>query len=452
MNLSRRQFLQNFSRGVGAAALTGGSFGLFQRRALAAGHGAKKMIFIFQEGGNDGINTVIPRGDSDYSLRTRPTLFIPEDEAIDSGNGFAQFHPALNPMMEIYNHSGINGRNGMGNLAVLHRVGYEGQSRSHFDSQHYWQNGIPGDTETEEGFIYRRMDAVGDLNAADTGLVAAGLSTAQLLALKGEKLIPNFSSARDFNFPSGEKFLGKAPQRPDGMDARGISGLFGLPPHKENRPYNSLVFDAGRSLADTINVIQEAVGENDYVPQNGAVYPDNRFGRKLMEAALLLKRTDMQVIGLQIGGWDTHQSQGQTGGSHGRLLGDVAQGFQALSRDLRSLWDDLVVVTMTEFGRTSKENGSRGTDHAESSVMFVAGGGVQGGVYNCDESTWEENAMFSERDRYLSARTDFRSVFAEIFEGHFGDDRRQMDQFMPGYSIAKLDRPERFQSLGFIRA
>ena len=429
-----------------------GAAGMFGRRNLAAAEGSsKKMIFIFQEGGNDGINTIIPRGDEDYNLRTRPTLFIPETDAIDSGNGFAQLHPALDPMMELYNHRSINGQSGLGNLAVLHRIGYEGQSRSHFDSQHYWQNGIPGDTETEEGFIYRRLDKALDLNAAETGLVAAGLSSAQMLALKGEKLIPNFSSATEFTFPSGDKFLGRAPKRADGLDARGISGLYGLSPDNPNRPYNSLVYKAGQALSGTINLIRDAVGDNSYQPENGAVYPDNRFGRKLQEAALLLKRTDMQIIGLQIGGWDTHRSQGRVMGNHPRLLGEVAQGFQALSRDLEGIWEDLIIVTMTEFGRTSKENGSRGTDHAESSVMFVAGGGVKGGIYNCDESTWENNAMFSKRDRYLASRTDFRAVFAEIFERHFGDPASTMNQILPGYAIAKLDHPDGFEPLGFLR-
>ena len=119
---------------------------------------------------------------------------------------------------------------------------------------------------------------------------------------------------------------------------------------------------------------------------------------------------------------------------------------------MQSQWDDLIVVTMTEFGRTSKENGSAGTDHAESSVMFVGGGGVQGGVYNCDESTWADGDMFSKRDRYVARRTDFRSVFAEIFEGHFGDDPRQMDEIIPGYSFAKLDAPSDFRRLNFMRA
>ena len=127
----------------------------------------------------------------------------------------------------------------------------------------------------------------------------------------------------------------------------------------------------------------------------------------------------------------------------------MAQGIQALYRDLQDQWDDLLVVTLTEFGRTSKENGSNGTDHAESSVMFVAGGGVKGGVYNCDDRTWEDNAMFSARDRYLARKTDFRGVFGEIFQRHFGDSREQLDQWMPGYSLQRWTTPKTVP-LGFL--
>lgn len=167
---------------------------------------------------------------------------------------------------------------------------------------------------------------------------------------------------------------------------------------------------------------------------------------------MLMKRTPVKIIGLRRGGFDTHQNQGQLNGNHPNLLTELAQGLQALHRDLQSQWEDLIVVTMTEFGRTSKENGSRGTDHAESSVMFVAGGGVKGGVYNCDASTWEDNAMFNARNRYLSRRSDFRAVFGEIFQRHFGDDASMMDQLMPGYSIGQLDNPNDFRFLNFLSA
>ena len=205
---NRRNFLQTSALAFSSIGLNMVTPSLFQRRLQAAALPKdRKMIFIFLQGGNDGLNTVIPRGDADYNTVNRPSLYIPEDRAIDSGNGFAQFHPALEPMMEIYNNTKLNGQEGAGNMAVLHRVGYDGQSRSHFDSQPYWQNGIPGDADTEEGFIYRHIDANFDLNHPDNSFVAAGLSSNQLVALKGQNMIPNFSRTRDFTFPAGNKFL-----------------------------------------------------------------------------------------------------------------------------------------------------------------------------------------------------------------------------------------------------
>ena len=334
-------------------------------------------------------------------------------------------------------------------MALLHRIGYDGQSRSHFDSQHFWQNGIPGDADTEEGFMYRRINAAYDLNHPDNAFVAAGLSSNQLVALKGKNMIPNFSRTADFTFPAGKRFLGEAPTALD-VDGRALMGLYGGAPDDPTKPYRQLVHGAGQGVGRTMDVIQDALDQGAYTPSNDAEYPDSSLGRKLTEAAMLMKRTPVRVIGLRKGGFDTHQRQGQITGSHANLLGDVAQGIQALYRDLQDQWDDLLVVTLTEFGRTSKENGSNGTDHAESSVMFVAGGGVKGGVYNCDDRTWEDNAMFSARDRYLARKTDFRGVFGEIFQRHFGDSREQLDQWMPGYSIAEMDNPKDFVPLGFL--
>jgi uncharacterized protein (DUF1501 family) len=123
--------------------------------------------------------------------------------------------------------------------------------------------------------------------------------------------------------------------------------------------------------------------------------------------------------------------------------------FQAFYRDMQDQWDDMVVVTMTEFGRTSKENGSRGTDHAEATAMFVAGGGVKGGVYNCDKSSWKNGDMFSTKNgRYLSRKTDFRSVFGEIFTDHFGNTQKQLNQVIPTYTTAKKENPKDFKKLG----
>ena len=125
--------------------------------------------------------------------------------------------------------------------------------------------------------------------------------------------------------------------------------------------------------------------------------------------------------------------------------------FQAFHRDMQEQWEDVLIVTMTEFGRTSKENGSRGTDHADSTAMFVAGGAVKGGVYNCDRTNWKNGDMFSTKNgRYLDRKTDFRSVFGEIFSDHFGNTPKQLDDVIPTYAQAKKENPSDFKKLGFI--
>ncbi len=455
MKLGRRHFLQ--SHVLGTAGLAAFSHPLLSYRQLLAAQEAtsnKRLIFLFQRGGNDGINTIIPRGDDDYSRKNRPTLYIPEGDALDLGNGFAQAHPRLEPMMELYNHTSINGNRGAGNLAILHRIGYAKQSRSHFDSQEYWEKGVPGESDVNDGLFFRQLYETLDLSDPANNFVAASISSNQFLSLRGKRPFPNFRTADQFRFQGDDdlakKILGE-PSR-SAPRASGVLGLYEEDPATMTikKPYTNLLQNTGQALGATLKKVQDAVAGGGYEPENNAQYPGGSFGAKLQEAALLIKRTDVRILGLNIGGWDTHADQGQANGPHGNLLGNVALGFQALYRDLQAQWEDLIIVTMTEFGRTSKENGGKGTDHAESSVMFVAGGGVKGGVYNCDDETWKRGDMFSANKRYLSRRTDFRSIFGEIFMKHFGDDRVLLDKVIPGYSEAADADPHAFQFLDFI--
>ena len=225
-------------------------------------------------------------------------------------------------------------------------------------------------------------------------------------------------------------------------------GLYGGRPNLPRKRYRETVHRTGQLLGSTIQTLQDATRKT-YTPTNGATYPNGSYGQRLQEAAMLFKRTNAKILGLNIGGWDTHTSQGQLYGKHRQLLGNVAMAFQAFYRDMQDQWDDMVIVTMTEFGRTSKENGSRGTDHAEATAMFVAGGGVKGGVYNCDRKTWKNGDIFSTKNgRYLDRKTDFRSVFGEIFTDHFGDSKKQLSQVIPTYEEAKRKNPTDFRKLG----
>ena len=456
MNINRRNFLKASSlawAGLGVNLL---SPSIFQRRLLAAQLPSdKKLIFIFQDGGNDGINTVIPTGDPQYNTETRPTLYIPQAQALDLGNGFAQLHPAMAPMMNIYNSTALNGVAGPGNLAIVHRVGYSGQSQSHFDSSQYWQNGVPGKAYLEEGMFYRHLTQTLDLNDPQNAFVAAAISSSQMVALKGDKPFPNFSRAADFNFggtqAKARKFLGTLPSQEGGAGGTGIVGLYGGPKDDPAKVYRGLVHSTGTLLGSTMSTLQNAVAQGTYAPANGAVYSNDGLGRKLMEAAMLFKRTPVKIVGMNIGGWDTHTDQGQITGGHANLLGQLARGFAALHLDLQDQWDKVLIVTMTDFGRTSMENGSQGTDHAESSVMFLAGGGVKGGVYNCNSATWAPGDIFSSRSgRYLAKRTDFRGVFGEIFTKHFGDSPAILEHIIPGYGAAAVKDPTGFQPLNFM--
>ena len=427
----------------------------FLARKLMAGNGGtgqKKMIFIFQRGGNDAINTVIPRGDADYSSATRPGLFINDLEAIDLGNGFAQLHPSLQPLMEVFNNSALNGIPGPGNLAVLHRIGYPEQSRSHFSAQQFWENGVPGNETLDEGLLYRRFANVPGF--PDNPFPGAYLDDSLPVVMRGSIPMPAFPATADYSFPGTlaqvAKFLGELPSTPGATDGRGFYGAYGGKPDVEGAKYRDILMPTGVKLGESVSTVQQALAQGPYIPENGALYPDNTFGAQLSEIAMLMKRTPATLLGVNIDGWDTHTAQGRLNGSHPNLLGDLALGIQALSRDLQSQWQDVVVVTVSEFGRTSIENGSQGTDHGASSTMFVAGGSVVGGVYNCDPSSWAPGSMFTVNDRYLAANTDYRMIFSEIFANHFGDDLSLMDQFMPGFDAAAAANPALFTPLGFI--
>ena len=455
MSCTRREFLR-----VGGLTTFGAGLGflspkIFESRLLANGPGQDtKLIFIFQRGGNDGVNTVIPYGDPEYNNTNRPSLYIPQLRAIDLGNGFARLHPSMAAMMEIFDHPDLTGTDGPGNLAMIHRVGYAEPSKSHFDSQRYWETGMPGDPTFDEGMIYRQVAHT--MNPMENNLVAAGMSNNQMVALRGPLPIPTIQNPETFTF-SGDpdevnKFIGQLPSTPQGPDGCGLLGTYGGGSDFPEKLYRDLVYGTGMALTNAMSIVQDAVAQGPYVPLEGVVYPGGSFGNRLAQIAMLLKRTPVRVLGVNIGGWDTHTNQGQINGRQANLLRQVAQGYRALFRDLQEQWDKLIIVTMTEFGRTSKENGSAGTDHAHAGVMFVAGGRVRGGVYNCDDATWSPGDLFSDNDRYVRRKTDFRAVFGEIFTRHFGNSQQILEQVIPGYAQAAKDHPGDFEFLHFLPA
>ncbi len=452
---SRRSFL----RGSG---LTLAGFGLsslfptaFIRHAMAATVGDERLLFIFLRGGNDGINSVIPHGDPDYNATTRGTIYIPPGSAINL-NGFASFHPALSPMMDAFN---------AGELAVIHRVGYPNQSQSHFHGQRVWENGKPNEPTLFQGWLARfifehALQFPGELPAltvqpqapiimrGTAGVYANISDPGGFYDIAGPKQTKLISAWRNV-FSQFQDTSGLQPYRPL-LAASGIRLMDTLAEYESWDQANWHPKDPDNPTQFLFPVSQ-ATNPVDPGGPNGRKFSAESYAffTNLKVAALALLETTgtvdlTRVAGTEMQGFDLHVRAGTTGGRQAELLSWLAYGMRSLrivlsgaaidTRTYPAIWTKTTVITLSEFGRTSYINCCNGTDHAKASCVWVAGGNVNGGVYNCDSSTWPTGAMFEVDGRYLSHRTDYRSVFWEILRDHMGAASATVDQVFPGYT------------------
>lgn len=500
--LTRRDFMSHAMK-VGAvsalASLT--DIPLVMKKALAAesnlGNNGKKLLFIFLRGANDALNSVIPIQDDGYGISTRPTLAIAKaagtdysatgpcdlsafnsdatlptfryTNAIRLGNGFAALHPSLKFLVPVYN---------AGDLALVHRVAYPRQSRSHFDSQNYWETGAPNDNLSKDGIFYRTILESG--LASTRALTGVSIQSSLPLIFRGSKVaLTNLENPNRYNL------LGVPYQTGDNKADAALraANLFAYP-DKMNRELLSLQY---KNLSDTLQIFASLNFSEDFKddanldgesapyslfpssnatnggyamhandPQKYVVSPGSYdFFTRLKNAAIVLNKTDATIAGTQLDGFDTHSAQGAVTGSHPNLQRSIGWAMYALrkyflSRGDKVTWDNLVVVTLSEFGRTTVENSDQGTDHAEAGVMFVAGGGVKGygagntsGIFGCSPSdtvpwvtgqTAGTSSMFGASSRYLKRAYDYRSVLGRIIRNHLGATQEQLNRIIPGYA------------------
>jgi uncharacterized protein (DUF1501 family) len=456
---SRRSFLRGAGltlAGFGVSSLFPGPF---LGQAMAATPGTfsnRRLIFIFLRGGNDGLNTVIPAGDPDYSPARRPTLYIPNSWSLDLGNGFARLHPAMSALMPLF---------ASGDLAVVHRVGYPDNTLSHFDDQRVWENGDPSRSKLFEGWLYRYIQE----NAVAAGFRLPALSAQenQPLLLRGAQPFVNIANPDAFESTSADPWRTKLRSGWNGV----FDNLTGLEAYRPLLTQTSVrltdVLDEYRSWSQQTWDPKDPNTGFSLFPVSDATNPGfppgmfpstaYEFFRSLKVCALAMLESDplslngTRVAGTELTQFDTHNAQGGVSGPQAALLAQLAYGLRSLQivlsgaatdpRGYPSIWNDTVVCTMSEFGRTSDENGSLGTDHAGASCLFVAGGGVNGGVYNCDASTWPAGTMFAKDGRYVSLRTDYRAIFWEILRDHMGADPAKVETVFPGYTALGLTEP-----------
>src|SRR5262252_6940583 len=406
MSITRRIFLLNSAfAAVGTAALPS-----FLARAAygAAEPGAKpkRLVVIFQRGAADGLNIVIPHGELSY-YSMRPTINIPRKSVLDL-DGFFGLHPSMSAFQSLWNQK---------HLAIVHATGSPDPTRSHFDAQDYMESGTPGIKATDDGWLNRALHEMPPDRSAFRA-IALGPSLPRILAGKEPAVAVNNVN----NFGVGGKNPKAAP----------IANTFEA---MYDNSVDAVLHGTGQETFDAVKMLK-AANPGKYAPAPGANYPRGRFGDSLKQLAQLIKsNVGVQVAFADIGGWDHHVNEGNTQGQIANILGEFSQSLAALWVDLGDLAEDTVIVTMSEFGRTARENGNRGTDHGHANVMFVFGGPVKGGKVYGRWPGLDPSQLYEGRD--LAVTTDFRTVVGEVVSTYLGN--KDLKTVFPGFEdVASL--------------
>jgi uncharacterized protein (DUF1501 family) len=408
MGITRRAFLKD-----GALAIVGTTVvPAFLARAVyardAAGVGGKRLVVIFQRGAADGLNIVVPHGEPAY-YSMRPTIAIARPsrttEAALDLDGFFGLHPSLASFKPLWDER---------HLAIVHAAGSPDSTRSHFDAQDYMECGTPGVKATEGGWLNRALyqEHRTATNSPFRG-VALGPTLPRILA--GSEPAVALDNLNNFSVAGRSSASGPLTNTFEAMYEQSV---------------DTVLHGAGKETFDAVKMLKSADPAR-YTPAVGANYPRGRFGDSLRQLAQLLKADlGVEVAFADIGGWDHHVNEGATQGQLANVLRYFGQAISAFWTDLGALGEDTVVVTMSEFGRTARENGNRGTDHGHANVMFVLGGPVRGGrVYG----RWPGLAAEQLNEgRDLALTTDFRTVLTELVGAQLGN--KDVSRVFPGFS------------------
>jgi uncharacterized protein (DUF1501 family) len=389
--VSRRIFLKN----GGLALVSLGFAPEFLARTVAAAQPRRKvLVTIFQRGAVDGLNMIVPFGDRDY-YAARPSIAIAapgtrDDCALDL-DGFFGLHPRMALLKPLYDAK---------QLAIVHGSGSPDGTRSHFDAQDYMESATPGVKSTPDGWLNRYLHA--REHEAATPFRAVALAQQLPRALQGNEPALAIGQIGQFGIRAGAS----ADLVQSSFEAEYAAAAA------------QVLQQTGREAFEAVRMLKTADPAR-YAPANGAMYPRSPYGEALKQIAQLIKAdVGVEVAFAETGNWDHHVNEGAAVGQLANRLDDFARGIAALVRDLGDRMADVVILTMSEFGRAVAENGNRGTDHGHGNAMMVIGGDVRGGrVYGKWPGLAREQ-RFEGRD--LAVTTDFRTVFADVSRGHLG--------------------------------
>jgi len=423
MKTTRRIFLKNGAMAVVAAGI-GPAFGPSFLRSTAfaaepnrngkASGGRKILICIFQRGAVDGLSMVVPHGDPFYyQHRTLNGIALPrtgEGGVLDL-DGMFGLHPAMASLKKIYDQK---------HLVAVQAVGSHHATRSHFDAQDFMEGAI-FDKAARNGWLARTLENCPEDAANHSTFRGVSLTNRVPRSFQGYPdalAIPNLDT-----FDVKEEMLMMGGRRGN------VDGFESL--------YDGAVGDVLHSTGqDTFEALKQlrAITSKPYAPARGAAYPGGKFGESLRQIAQLIKAdVGLEVAFAESGGWDTHANQGSSQGNLARRLGEFSNGIAALYTDLGDRMNDVVILTMSEFGRTVRQNGNSGTDHGHGTCFLALGGNVQGGKVLGQWPGLAPEQLYENRD--LAVTTDFRNVFSEIAQKHMGV--RDLKTVFPDYVMGQ---------------
>ena len=392
--LTRRIFL----RGSAMVMAGAGTVPFWLGRAAAATQGRRKiLVAIFQRGAADGLNVVVPFAEKRY-YELRPTIGIPAPGASNGPNpaidldGRYGLNPALQPLKPLWDRR---------MLCIVEATGSPDPSRSHFDAQDYMESGTPG--LKRDGWLNRALPPAGP---EPSPLRAIAMSATLPRTLQGDHSAVAVNDVQQFRASEDTAAI--------------LENMYASSPDRQ-------LAAAGKDAFAAMRMIQ-SLSRTPYNPSGSAQYgPGGELGRSLQQIARLVKAdVGVEAAFAEVGGWDHHQNEP---GQLSNVLRQFGSALSAFCTDMGDRMEDIVVVTMSEFGRTAQENGNNGTDHGHGNVMFVLGGPVRGGKVYGKWPGLEKEQLYEGRD--LAVTTDFRTVLGELCTGHLGTG--DLAQVFPGY-------------------
>jgi uncharacterized protein (DUF1501 family) len=347
---------------------------------------SRRLVFVLLRGGFDGLAAVVPYGDPDYRP-LRGTFAFNESEltALDDTFGLAPGLSALRPLWES------------NEMALMHAMAIPHRTRSHFDGQAVLESGLDRPVGSSDGWLNRLLQV---MSGRRSGIaIAAGMPPSLTGAFQVESWSPTQLGSVDDAFLERLAILYRADERLHGR------------------------FESALQQQDLVGEEPMARGR----ARRGAITP-------MMQAAARILRQEQgpNIAAMEFSGWDTHANQGMAGGALDRLLGQLAEGLVAFRTEMGGAWQNTTVVVMTEFGRTARPNGTRGTDHGTATAGLVLGPGLSRSQVIADWPGLAQGALYEGRD--LKPTIDTRAVLKAVVAGAFDMTSAQLDRVFPNSS------------------